>query len=309
MTQQPQPSGPSSSPPSGSSSGRRRALAVGAALTLAAGTAGFVALTTRAPQAREARAAPAAPAAPGAPTAPGQAAYGLISAHRGGDWGPDNSLAAFEGALAADLRDIEGDVHFTTDDVAVLGHDDSLSACGQDGTVSASSWAQLEQVRCSGEPLARLSEVAAAFRGSPNRAAVLRVELKHPAGQVDPEARADAALLVSRLVEYGVADRSVVQDFEWRTTAATVHAALGTMRLSCLESEVSDADVAAARSEGCYDVSYDHTTGRDGLNESIHGAGMRVAVWTVDSPDAFAHVRDEGADVIITDSPEAARDW
>ena len=233
----------------------------------------------------------------------------MISAHRGGQWGPDNSLKAFRGALVGDVRDIEGDVFFTTDGVAVFGHDDALSECGVDRTITGSSWSQIEQVRCSGEPLARLSEVAAAFRTSPNRSAILRVELKHPAKQSAADARDDARRLVSRLVDYGVADRSIFQDFRWRTTADTVHSARKQLRLSCLESDVSDADVETARSKGCYDVSYDHAKARDGLNEAIHAAGMRVAVWTVDSPGTFARLRDEGADVIITDSPEAARGW
>ena len=269
---------------------RRRALAVGATLAVAAATAATVATTTAAPA--EA------------------ATYGTISAHRGGGWGPDNSLKAFKGALAANIDDIEGDVYFTTDDVAVFRHDNSLSACGLNRTITGSSWAQIDQVRCSGEPLARLTDVAAAFRASPNTNAVLRVELKHPASQTAAAAQAHARLLVSRLVDRGIAGRSIIQDFDWRTTAATIHAARSTMRVSCLESSVTDAEVATADSKGCYDLSYNYANWRDGLNATIHGKGMKVAVWTVNSASTFTRFRDDlHANVIITDYPGAAKGW
>lgn len=244
--------------------------------------------------------------------APAHAAtYGTISAHRGGEWGPDNSMSAFKGALAAGIKDIEGDVYFTTDDVGVFSHDNLLGAnCSPRLTITTSSWAAISGVRCSGEQPAKLADVMRAFKASPNTAAVLRVESKHPAGQATTTRQADARLLAQRVSEGGMAGRAIIQDFDWRNTAPAIHGFSSTMKVSCLEADVSTADVTTADGKRCYDVSYNHANWHDGLNARIHTAGMQVAVYTVNSSTTFRHFRDDlHANVIITDLPNAARSW
>lgn len=242
---------------------------------------------------------------------PAQAAtYGTISAHRGGGWGPDNSMKAFTGALGAEIRDIEGDVYFTTDDVGVFHHDNALGDCHSARTITGSSWAQLIGLRCTdGVPLAKLADVLRAFRASSNTSAVLRVEVKHH-GESAAGQQAAARLLVQRLAEQNMVGRAVIQDFNWRTTAATIHAASSSARVSCLETDVRAADIPTAKSQGCHDLSYNYTNWRDGLNEAIHTRGMLVAVYTVNSAATFRRFRtDLHANVIITDTPGAALGW
>ena len=38
--------------------------------------------------------------------------------------------------------------------------------------------------------------------------------------------------------------------------------------------------------------------------DGIHGAGFRIAVWTIDTPEDIAAVWATGADVIQTDNPD-----
>ena len=46
----------------------------------------------------------------------------IIIAHRGGNFGPDNSLKNFRGSIANRLEGIEFDVWLTKDDVPVVMH-------------------------------------------------------------------------------------------------------------------------------------------------------------------------------------------
>ncbi|WP_446665941.1 glycerophosphodiester phosphodiesterase [Flexivirga sp. B27] len=244
----------------------------------------------------------------GSPSASG-ASRVTVSAHRGGDYGADNSLAAFRGALSHGVQDIEGDVHFTTDHVGVMHHDDTLTDCHSTRTITGSSWAQLKTLQCEvGSRPALLSEVLDAFRKSTNRSAVLRIEVKHH-GESAADQRAAARLLVGRLVAAKMTDRAIVQDFEWRTTAATIQAASPGIRISCLASDVSSEAIAEAKTQHCHDVSSKASNWHDGLDRDIHGAGMQVAVWTVDSEADFVRAKNRHADVIITDVPRKALHW
>lgn len=238
------------------------------------------------------------------------AAYGTISAHRGGGWGPDNSLKAINGALGAGIRDIEGDVYFTTDDVGVMHHDNSLTDCHSSRTITTSTWAQLISLRCAeGVPLAKLADVLRAFLASSNKSAIFRVEVKHH-GESAAQQQAYAKLLVQRLQEKGMQGRAIVQDFNWGTTIGTLHAAQPGLRVSCLQTSVSSAVINAAKSKGCYDISYNYKNWYDGIDEQIHLAGMQAAVYTINDKATFQRFRDDyHANVIITDIPGQALGW
>ena len=219
-------------------------------------------------------------------------------------------MKAFAGALGAGIRDIEGDVYFTTDDIGVFHHDNTLTDCHSNRTITGSTWAQLTGLRCAeGVPLAKLADVLRVFLASKNTSAVLRVEVKHHGESVAGQ-QAAARRLVQRLREKNMLGRAVIQDFNWRTTAATIRAASPGVRLSCLEAAVTSAEITTAKSKGCTDLSYKYTNWRDGLNADIHTAGLKVAVYTINSESTFRRFRtDLHADVIITDTPGAALGW
>lgn len=73
-------------------------------------------------------------------------------AHRGlhGPGVPENSLAAFEAAIAAGAG-IECDLRLTADGVPIVFHDrDALRLCGDPQVCSETIWADLSQLRLSG---------------------------------------------------------------------------------------------------------------------------------------------------------------
>ncbi|KAF4455660.1 glycerophosphoryl diester phosphodiesterase [Fusarium austroafricanum] len=75
-------------------------------------------------------------------------------AHRGAkiDW-PENTMAAFRGAVGAGAHAIETDVHLSADGVAVLSHDPSLKRCfGIDILIAECTWEYLSTLRTVAEP-------------------------------------------------------------------------------------------------------------------------------------------------------------
>lgn len=81
-------------------------------------------------------------------------------------------------------------------------------------------------------PLAQLADVLRAFKASSNKTAVLRVEVKHH-DESGAAQQAAARLIVQRLGEQSMIGRAIIQDFNWRTTASTIHAAGSSARVSC----------------------------------------------------------------------------
>ncbi|KAK5987549.1 Phosphatidylglycerol phospholipase C [Cladobotryum mycophilum] len=75
---------------------------------------------------------------------------------------PENSMAAFRGAVEVGAHAIETDVHLSADGVVVLSHDPSLKRCfGVDRRISECTWDYLSALRTVRQPaqtLPRLSE-------------------------------------------------------------------------------------------------------------------------------------------------------
>ncbi|EMC99201.1 hypothetical protein BAUCODRAFT_31534 [Baudoinia panamericana UAMH 10762] len=66
---------------------------------------------------------------------------------------PENTMAAFKGAVAAGTHAIETDVHITKDDVVVLSHDGSLKRCfDRDEKIIDKTWDEIKDLRTTAEP-------------------------------------------------------------------------------------------------------------------------------------------------------------
>ncbi|PKS07815.1 hypothetical protein jhhlp_006423 [Lomentospora prolificans] len=78
---------------------------------------------------------------------------------------PENSMAAFRGAVAAGAHAIESDLHLTKDGVVVLSHDGTLKRCfGVDKKIDDCDWeyiSSLRTLRAPHEPMPKLSELLA----------------------------------------------------------------------------------------------------------------------------------------------------
>lgn len=131
-----------------------------------------------------------------------------IIAHRGHALKfPENTIIAFEAAIAAGARFLECDVQLSADLVPVLCHDSNLKRlCGRQGAVHRSTLAELRQLRASypsrfggrfaGNPLATLADFVALLLRHPGVTGF--VEIKKASLKqfgVTPVVRTVAALL------------------------------------------------------------------------------------------------------------------
>jgi len=76
---------------------------------------------------------------------------------------PENTMAAFRGAVEAGAHALETDIHLTKDDVVVLSHDADLKRCfGNERKIIDCDWEYLSTLRTTAEPsqpLPRLKEL------------------------------------------------------------------------------------------------------------------------------------------------------
>src|SRR5688500_4049586 len=90
----------------------------------------------------------------------------LAFSHRGGagDW-PENTMRAFEQAVALGYRYVETDVHVTADGVLLAFHDDVLDrVTDRTGVIAELPWSTVSEAKVDGkEPIPRLEELLAAW--------------------------------------------------------------------------------------------------------------------------------------------------
>lgn len=229
----------------------------------------------------------------------------LAFAHRGGagDW-PENTMPAFEAAVAMGYRYLETDVHVTRDGVLVAFHDDRLDRV-TDGTglISDLPWREVAAARVAGtEPIPRFDELVAAF----------------PRARFNIDAKADGSVeaLVGAVARLGVLGRVCLASFSdrrirrmrkllgprlchslgpqgvARLRAASFGAPFGSTSASCVQVPTS------VRGRRLVDRRFVDTA---------HRVGLQVHVWTVDDPDEMHELLDLGVDGIMTDRPAVLR--
>lgn len=232
----------------------------------------------------------------------------LAFVHRGGDPARENTMAAFEDAVAMGYRYLEIDVRTSSDGVLVVFHDEALDRI-TDGTgpLSEKTWQELAALRLlsSGEPLLRFDELLTRWDD-----VHLNVDLKDGASVEE----------FARLVEaHGAHDRVLAASFNdarrhrvrralsrrvatsggWAVTAMIVLLGpLGLMqRLGRRSTEIDCVQVPI--SQGRIRVV------TPGFVRRCHRAGLQVHVWVVDEPAEMRRLLDMGVDGLMTDDAAA----
>lgn len=232
----------------------------------------------------------------------------LAFVHRGGDPARENTMAAFEDAVAMGYRYLEIDVRTSSDGVLVVFHDEALDRI-TDGTgpLSEKTWQELAalRLRSSGEPLLRFDELLTRWDD-----VHLNVDLKDGASVEE----------FARLVEaHGAHDRVLAASFNdarrhrvrralsrrvatsggWAVTAMIVLLGpLGLMqRLGRRSTEIDCVQVPI--SQGRVRVV------TPGFVRRCHRAGLQVHVWVVDEPAEMRRLLDMGVDGLMTDDAAA----
>jgi len=226
-------------------------------------------------------------------------------AHRGGagDW-PENTMPAFEGAVALGYRYVETDVHVTADGVLVAFHDDRLDrVTDRTGLIRELPWAEVRRARVEGrEPIPLLEDLLGTWPE-------LRVNIdpKHDTA-VDP--------LVDVIRRTGSIDRVCVGSFSDRRLGR-ISAMLGPRLCTSLGPKgvarlrAASFGLPAGRLPArCAQVP--PGTGRVPLVDerfvrAAHHRGLQVHVWTIDDEAEMHRLLDLGVDGIMTDRPAVLR--
>lgn len=235
-----------------------------------------------------------------------------VVAHRGNSSvAPQNTLAAFEAAAAADADAIEIDVQLSADGAVVVIHDATVDATTDgSGAVDALSLAELRALDAgswrseafAGQRIPTLDDVLDVLRRHPRTD--LLIEFKGPWAADDVRAATGAVTAA------GLADRVVVQSFERSTVAALRDVAPDLPRALLIV--VPDDDVVAV----CADLGavacnppVAAVKADPGLVGRLHDAGLRVIVWTANDPREWQTLTTNSVDAIITDRPDRLRGW
>ncbi len=244
----------------------------------------------------------------------------LVMAHQGGKGlRPDNTLSAFEHAVALGVDVLEMDIHTTADGVPVVMHDETVDGTTNGtGPILSFTLAELKELdagynwtpddgqtfpyRGQGITVPTLEEVFAAFPGMP-----MNIEIK----QAEPSMVATFCQLIR---DYDRADQVLVASFheetiaEFREECPEVATSTGKSEVVMLfvtskvfvEAAYSPPANAAQVPE--YEGSLHVITPR--FIDAAHHRGLEVHAWTINDEEDLQRMIDLGVDGIITDYPD-----
>ena len=220
-----------------------------------------------------------------------------VIAHRGArGHAPENTLAAFDKALALHAKWIELDVQWHAGQLWVF-HDQRLERCtnGKGWLVDHTAEALRALDAGGGQKIPFLDEVLDHLAGRVN----LNIELKTG----DGTATAVATALRAHCAKGWKPEQFLVSSFhlpELRDFKRRMpEVALGVLLCGV------PLDLASAASVlGAQVVSMDRDFADAALIKDAHARGMRVFVYTVNEPEDIARFRSQGADGVFTDFPE-----
>lgn len=250
----------------------------------------------------------------------------LIIGHRGASAdAPENTLLAFERALADGADGLEFDVRLARDGVPVVIHDADLRRTGlREGEVARMSSAELGSVevgtwfnrrfptRARAEYAeARIPTLEAVLRDLGPRCASLYVELKCAAGEA--RAHAEAAVAAIRAQGRPVSRRVVVESFTLDAVKEVKRLAPELRAAALFERRLSHplpprrSMIAAALDCGADELALQRTLATRRAVEAAREAGLGVVVWTVDHAAWVARARSLGLRALITNRPGRLR--
>lgn len=222
----------------------------------------------------------------------------LVIAHRGASQAfPENTLAAFQGAVDQAADGVELDVRRTADGALAICHDDTLP----DGTVVvATASADLPD---DVPDLAAVLDVGRSL-------AVINIEIKNWPEDKDFDATEHIAgeivalLAARRELDDG---RNLISSFHLPTIDRVHELAphLGTAWLLGIVEEPARL-IERAADHGHVAVHPHHLFVNEAFVTQAHQAGLAVNAWTCNDADRIRWLADLGVDAVITDVPDLA---
>ncbi len=244
----------------------------------------------------------------------------IAFAHRGGGGeAPENTMPAFEAAVAMGYRYLETDVHLSRDGVLLAFHDSALERLtDRAGRISDLTLSEVREADA-GYAFSPDGGGTFPFRGTGVVIPTLEELLTRWDGvSLNIDAKADATVaplveLVSRLNVFG---RVCIGSFSDRRVARIRALARG--RICSSMGQVATATAFGASRTGrmprfhadCLQVPQRWGPLRIDRRfvNAAHHAGLPVHVWTVDDPGEIASLLDLGVDGIMTDRPRILKE-
>jgi glycerophosphoryl diester phosphodiesterase len=239
----------------------------------------------------------------------------LVVGHRGASADlPENTLLAFEGAIAAGADMVELDVRLSSDEVPVIMHDADVGATTDgSGFVHTLSLAQLKRLDASHgtAPPTEVPTLEEALQLLSGRAGV-NVEIKNLPGEPSFDSPREAVVgatldLLDRTPFEGPV---LISSFNWLSIERVRTLAPG-LATGFLAPAMIDpwAGLVYVRGEGHAYVlpqAPGLLEAGAGFVDEAHGAGVLVGTWTVDDPETIDALFRMGADAIATNRPDVA---
>ena len=216
----------------------------------------------------------------------------LVIAHRGDSaHRPENTLAAFAGALELGVSAVEMDIQLTRDGHVVVIHDVTLerTTTGR-GDVRQMTLAEVRAVSAgypdrfggdwAGERVPTLADALALLR---DRARAM-IELKTESVTDDATGGLEA-LPVAEIRRSGMTDKVALISFDQRAILRLRQLAPEISRGRIFGRTIPDELLADARATGSEVVLPHKSQLNDALVARVHAAGLKLATWVVDEPE------------------------
>lgn len=251
----------------------------------------------------------------------------LVHGHRGARaMRPENTIPAFEYAIAAGVDVLELDMAVTKDDVVVVSHDPVLRPpiCTGGAPQAVIRQLTLAEVRgwdCGGArnpafprqqpaPGTRMPALDQVLDLAPRGNVDFNIETKifPDRPELTPSPEQFARLVLESVRKRGLEKRVILQSFDFRTLHAMKRLA-PEIRLSALYAGRPRDFVAIAREAGAGIVSPEQSLVTEEQVRAAHEAGLEVVPWTANTPEQWDRLISAGVDAIITDDPAALLEY
>ncbi len=246
----------------------------------------------------------------------------LVHGHRGARARrPENTLPAFQYAIAQGVDALEMDMAVTRDNVIVISHDPILeppvcSGPAKSAIIHQLTLSEVQRWDCGAiqnprfatqqaMPGTRMPTLDDVFQLAPQGAFDYNIETKsfpdHPEYTPSPEEFSRMAL--ERIRHYRLEKRIILQSFDFRTLIAMRKLA-PEIRLSALvENDGGDFPAVSAAAAHAEIVSPDFHLVTPEKVAAAHRAGLQVVAWTANAPADWDMLIAAKVDAIISDDP------
>jgi glycerophosphoryl diester phosphodiesterase len=256
-----------------------------------------------------------------------------VHGHRGArSVAPENTIPSFVEAIEAGAEWIELDLWATKDDVLVVTHDAAMNQriCqgpeGAERVVRRLTLAEVKQWDCGalgnpdfvkqrkmpGTRVPTFDEVLDLAGKYPRFR--FNVEIKSSPTQPDrmPAVEAYTRMVVEAIRRKGLAERVMIQSFDWRLVHEAGRIAPEMPRSALFPTSAKDMGKdfsAVAEEAGTKWVSVHYGTVTKDKVQSAHAAGIKVIAWTANTEEVWTRLVEAGVDEIITDDPRPLIAW